>query len=128
MVVYSHDDFLMCCVFPSSLKGVALDLFHSLPPQSLWSFEEVSNAFFNQYASRQELKKNSNHLLTARMQQRETLKRYISHFQSQMAPVYNCNEDVTVTASVNGLEINYSLYKHLMKYDVTNMKDILFRA
>ena len=63
MAVHSHDDFLMCRVFPSSLKGVALNWFYTFPLRSLRSFEEISNAF-NQYALRQEFKKNSNCLLT----------------------------------------------------------------
>jgi len=86
MAVHSHNDYLMCWVFPSSLKGVALDWFYSLLSQSLRNFEEVSNAFFNQYTSRQEFKKN--HFLTIKMKPRETFKRYIGYFQNQMAMVY----------------------------------------
>ena len=37
--------------FPSSLKGLTLDWFYSLSSRYLWSFEKVSDAFFNQYAS-----------------------------------------------------------------------------
>jgi len=51
MVIHSHDDLLMGRAFLSSLKEVALDWFYSLPSQSLLTFEEVSDAFFNQYAS-----------------------------------------------------------------------------
>ena len=57
-----HDDPLLCCVFPFSLRGVALDWFYSLQLRSLRNFEPVSNTFFNQYASRQELKQNDNYL------------------------------------------------------------------
>ena len=49
-VVHSHDDPLSCCVFPSSLKGVALNWSYSHHSRSLKSFEEVNNVFFNQYA------------------------------------------------------------------------------
>jgi len=51
ITVHSNDD-LMCRVFPSCLKGVALDWFYSLLSRSLQSFEVVSCALFNQYASR----------------------------------------------------------------------------
>ena len=45
-----------------------------------------------------------------------------------MALVYNCNDDVTAAAFIARLQTNHSFYKHLMKYDVINMKDILSRA
>ena len=55
----------------------------------------------------------------------ETLKHCIGHFQSQMALVYSCNDNVIATAFIIRLEINHFFYKHLVKYDVTNMRDIL---
>ena len=45
-----------------------------------------------------------------------------------MALIYNCNDNVTTTAFISRLEINHFFYKHLVKYDVTNMKDILSRT
>jgi len=74
MTVHSHDDLLLGCVFPSSLKGAAYDWFHSLSRHSLRSFEEVKHIFCLQYTSRQELKKNNNHLRTIKMKSGESLK------------------------------------------------------
>ena len=67
MVAQFHDDLLMCRVFPSNLKGVSLNWFFSLSSWSLWNIEEVSYVFYNQYVSRQEFKKNNNHLFTVKM-------------------------------------------------------------
>ena len=47
----------------------------------------------------------------------ESLKQYISYFQSQMALMYNCNYDVVVAVFINGLLVTYSFYKHLVKHD-----------
>jgi len=41
MVVHSHDDALLSCLFPSSLKGAAYDWLYSLPSKSLQDFEDV---------------------------------------------------------------------------------------
>jgi len=62
------------------------------------------------------------------MTPRETLKCYISYFQNQMAMVYNCSDDVTAVAFIAGLQTDYPFYKHLVKHDITNMKDIMYRA
>jgi len=45
-----------------------------------------------------------------------------------MALVYNCNEDVAVAAFISELQVTHSFYKHLVKNDVTKMKDILVRT
>ena len=45
----------------------------------------MTNAFYNQFASRREFQRNRNHLLTVRMKSGESLKNYVNYFQSQMA-------------------------------------------
>jgi len=81
-VVHFPNDRLMCWVFLASLKGIASDWFYSLLPRSLYNFQEVSEAFLTQYASRQEIKKNNSHLLTVRMRPEDILKGYMNHFQN----------------------------------------------
>ena len=80
IAVHSNDDHLMCKVFSSSLKGMALDWLYFFLSRSLRSFREVNAAFFNKYASRQKFKKNNNHLLTIKMKSGKTLKCYINYF------------------------------------------------
>ena len=58
----------------------------------------------------------------------ESLKSYINYFQSQMALIYNCNEDVVTAAFVSGLQVTNPFYKNLVKNDVTRMRDILVWA
>ena len=45
-----------------------------------------------------------------------------------MALIYNCNEDVAVAAFISGLQVTHSFYKHLVKYEVTKIRDILFQV
>jgi len=85
----------------------------------------VKQAFYYEYASQWELKKNNDHLLTIKMKSGESLKQYVSYFQSQVALVYN--DDVAVAAFISRLQVTHS-YKHLLKHDVTKMRDILTRS
>ena len=62
------------------------------------------------------------------MKSRASLKNYVNYFQSQMAQVYNCNEDVAAVAFISGLQVINLFYKHLVKNNVTKMRDILIRA
>ena len=80
MVFYSRNDPLMCLIFQSSLKGVALNWFYSLSLHSLDNFDEVTKAFLTRYASCREAKKNNHHLLTIKLRQGGNLKFYIGYF------------------------------------------------
>ena len=88
----------------------------------------MTDAFYNQFASQREFQRNDNHLLTVKMKSTESLKNYVNYFQSQLALVYNCNEDVAVATFISGLQVSNPFYKHLVKNDVTKMRDILVRV
>jgi len=105
--------------------GVRLVLLSTIPfsPQFRGGNQSIS-----QYASRWEAKKNSHHLLSVKMRQSDSLKSYISFFQSQLTKVSNCDEDVPALAFICGLQISHSLYKHLLKHNVTRMSKVLSRA
>ena len=51
----------------------------------------------------------------------------LTHYVSYLTLVYNYNDVVTV-AFINGLQVFHSFYKHLVKHEVTKMRDILSRS
>nr|KYP76645.1 hypothetical protein KK1_020896 [Cajanus cajan] len=51
MNLYIDDDAIMCRVFPTSLKGPALNWYTQLPPRSISTFDELSRRFAAQYAT-----------------------------------------------------------------------------
>jgi len=118
----------MCLTFSSSLKSVTSDWFYSLPPQSLYNVEEVSEAFLTQYASRYETKRNNHHFLTVKIRQSDILKSYIGYFQSQLAKVPNCGEDISALAFFSGLQVSHPMYKYLIRHNITQMSKVLSQA
>ena len=62
------------------------------------------------------------------MRSGESLKSYVNYFQGQITLVYNCNEDVAVAAFISGLQVTDPFYKHLLKNNITKMRDIIVRA
>ena len=101
MEVYVHDNLHLYRAFPSNLKGADYHWFNLLPKNSLHSFHDVTDIFYNQFDSRREFQRSSSHLLTVKMKFGESLKNYVNYFQSQMALVYNFNEDVVVAAIIS---------------------------
>jgi len=45
-----------------------------------------------------------------------------------MALVYNCNDNMTATVFISGLQVSHSLHKHLVKHEDNMIRDILFRV
>jgi len=114
MVVYSRNVPLMC-----------LTWFYSLSPHSLYNFEEVIKPFLTQYTSYREAKRNNRYLLTIKKRQGNNLKSYIGCFQSQLAKVSDCNEDISAITFISELQVSHPMYKHLLKHNVTRMSEIL---
>jgi len=83
--------------------------------------------FYHQYASGRELK-NINHFLTIKMKHEESFKQYVGYFESQMALVYDCNDDVAAAAFISGMQVNHSFYNHVVKHEVTKMRGHSHRA
>jgi hypothetical protein len=128
MDMYSHDDRIMCRVFPSSLKDVASNWFYSLRPNSLHSFDEVTRAFVDQYISRKEIMKNSHTLLSIKMGGGESLKNYLLRFHNEMATIHNCSEEVAAAAFIGGLPPTHKFFEVLVEHGVTKMSEVVRRA
>ena len=80
MAVRAHDDLLLCRDFLFSLKGATYHWFYLLPKNSLRSFDDVTYAFYNPFASQKKFQRNNNHLLTVRMKPGESLKSCVNYF------------------------------------------------
>jgi hypothetical protein len=128
MDMYSHDDRIMCRVFPSSLKDVASNWFYSLRPNSLHTFDEVSRAFVDQYISRKEIMKNSHTLLSLKMGGGESLKNYLSRFQNEVATIHNCSDEVAAAAFIGGLSPTHKFFEVLVEHGVTQMYEVVRHA
>ena len=57
-------DEILCCSFPTTLKGAAREWFTKLPPLSIDNFKQLSNSFIRHFVGRQCSKRPANHQLT----------------------------------------------------------------
>jgi len=103
MVIYSRNDPPMCLIFSSIRKDVALDWFYFLSSHSLHNFEELIEAFPHSVYLSWEAKRNTHNLLTVKMIRGDNLKSYIGYFQSQLAKVPNCGENISMLAFISEL-------------------------
>ena len=64
MELHGYQDPIRCRAFTITLKGPTLAWFNRLPPSSVSSFTELSNAFFSHFIGARTYRKPSYHLLT----------------------------------------------------------------
>uniref|UniRef100_A0A151UDX0 Retrotransposon gag domain-containing protein n=1 Tax=Cajanus cajan TaxID=3821 RepID=A0A151UDX0_CAJCA len=78
--LYTDDDAVMCKVFPTSLKGSALNWFTRLPPGSIDSFTTLSSRFAIQFATSRPHQLTSIALVNIRQEKKEPLRTFMERF------------------------------------------------
>ncbi|XP_050141143.1 uncharacterized protein LOC126617138 [Malus sylvestris] len=114
MILYRNDDVLMCKIFTTTLKSEAQDWFHTLPSQSIQSFNELSFVFTNEYLSNCSIKMTSDYLFSIVKDPRETIRDYVKSFKVGNAKIVGCNEDIETAAFRNELPTEHPLFEKLI--------------
>ena len=76
MAIHSRNEALMCKVFPSSLRPVAMRWFDGLKEGSIGSYEELTRAFRARFVTCSKVPKPLDSLLSMVIREGETLKTY----------------------------------------------------
>ncbi|CAN6680623.1 unnamed protein product [Malus baccata var. baccata] len=94
MVLYQNNDSLMCKIFATTLQGEAQDWFHTFPPRSIRSFDDLSLVFTKEYSSYRSIKKKSNHLFNVKKNPRESLRDYVKRFKIEKVKIVECDNPI----------------------------------
>ena len=80
MVIHSKNKALMCKVFPSSLRPVAMRWFDGLEKGSIRSYEELTKAFGARFVTCSKIPRHLDFLLSMAIREGETLKTYFDRY------------------------------------------------
>ncbi|CAL8988562.1 unnamed protein product [Prunus brigantina] len=97
----------MCKVFVMTLRGVAQDLFHTLPSRSISSFKELAFVFTKEHTSHRTIKKNPDHLFNLRKKSDESLRDYIKRFKVEKVNIIGCDDRIASSAFKKGLHAEH---------------------
>ena len=97
-------DEILCCSFPTILKGIAREWFTKLPTSSIDNFEQLSNSFVRHFVGEQRPKRTVDHLLIIKQGEKETLRSYVTHFTRGMLEVDESDDKVQLTTFKAGLK------------------------
>ncbi|XP_050256497.1 uncharacterized protein LOC126701998 [Quercus robur] len=120
-------DKILCRSFPTTLKGAAREWFTKLPTSSIDSFEQLSNTFLRHFVGGQCPKRPTDHLLTIRQGEKETLRSYVKRFTRETLEVNEVDDKVQLTnfkAGLKSREFVVSLTKNPLK----TMAEMLLKA
>ncbi|XP_048443373.1 uncharacterized protein LOC125478797 [Pyrus x bretschneideri] len=120
MILYRSKDALMCKIFAITLQGEAQDWFHTLPPRSIRSFNDLSLVFTKEYSSYHSIKKKSDHLFNVKKNPKKSLRDYVKRFKMEKAKIVVCDDSIASAAFQKGLPADRPLFGEMMiKEDLT---------
>jgi len=103
MMLVGSSDAVRCKLFMSTLTGMAMDWFISLPEGHNTSFAQLSRLFKEQYLANRAPTPVSYDLFDVKQYQGDTLKEYISRFGAQVVKVGTTDEPMIVYAFRKGV-------------------------
>jgi hypothetical protein len=115
LLLQPASDALKCRAFPQTLSGMAQRWYSRLPPNSISSFEELSDAFINQFISGGIHEKSSASLMNVVQGKNESLRDYIKRFTDETLGITDLENKIAMVALQNGttnLYFKMSLAKH----------------
>ena len=127
MAVHSRDEVLMCKVFPSSLRPMAMRWFDSLKPNSINSFKQLTQAFSSRFIMSSRVPRPLDSLLSLSMREGETLKAYSDKYWEMYNEIEGNYDDVAISTFKRGLSIEHGLRKSLIGKLVTNVRQLMDR-
>ena len=80
MALSRNNDPLMCRLFPSSLGEVAMRWFNQLGVRTIYSWDQLAEAFVARFITNSRKRKEMGALLTMKLEENETLKDYSTRF------------------------------------------------
>ena len=104
-------DKIMCKAFLTTLKGPMQVRFNKIPPNTVSSFEKLSNLFVNNFIGGQRYKCSSSSLLTTEQGENESLRSFITHFNREALTVDEMDNKLLLATFHNGVNIDLFIHK-----------------
>ncbi|XP_071928300.1 uncharacterized protein [Coffea arabica] len=120
-------DAVRCKTFPMFLKGKARHWFQGLAPGSIRSFPELARQFAAQFVSSKTYSKNAAHLMAIKQRPDESLMNFMTRFNTESLQIRDKDENVVMTAFMNGLKAK-ELYYKLVEKPPGGLEELLTRA
>uniref|UniRef100_A0A2N9GBG3 RNA-directed DNA polymerase n=1 Tax=Fagus sylvatica TaxID=28930 RepID=A0A2N9GBG3_FAGSY len=127
MALSRNNDPLMCRLFPSSLGEVAMRWFNQLGVRTIYSWDQLAEAFVARFITNSRKRKEMGSLLTMKLEANETLKDYSTRFWETYNDIESCGEEVAITTFKMGLPAESGLRQSLVKHPPANLGKLMYK-
>ena len=127
MSLHTHNDALMCKVFPSSLGPTALRWFNGLRNGSIRSFTELIQEFGARFVTCSQVPQPVDTLLSIKMGVGETLRSYANRYWELYNEIGGGNEKIAMSTFRMGLPENSEIRESLTKRPPEDMRQLMRR-
>ena len=127
MSLHTHNDVLMCKVFPSNLGSMALRWFNGLRKGLIRSFVELIQEFGARFVTCSRVPQLVDALLSIKMGVGETLRSYASRYWELYNEIGGGNERIAASIFRMGLPENSKLWESLTKRPPEDMRQLMRR-
>ncbi|XP_023928811.2 uncharacterized protein LOC112040141 [Quercus suber] len=125
MSLHTHNDALMCKVFPSSLGPTALRWFNGLRKGSIHNFAELIQEFRIQFVTCSRVSQPVDALLSMKMRVGETLRSYAGRYYELYNEIDEGNEKIAMRTFRMGLPEDSGLRESLTKKPLKDMRQLM---
>ena len=127
MSLHTHNDALMCKVFPSNLEPMALRWFNGLRKGSIHSFAELIQEFGARFVTCSWVPQSMDALLSMKMRVSETLLSYASRYWELYNEIGGGNEKIAANTFRMGLLEDSKLRESLTRRPPKDMRQLMRR-
>ena len=127
MALSCFNDPLMCRLFPSSLREVALRRFNQLGRRTIDSWIQIAEAFVTRFITNSRKTRKMDALLTMKLEDNETIKEYSTRFWETYNDIDGCDEEVAIRTFKLGLPPGTSLHQSFTKHPAPTVAKLMHR-
>ena len=127
MAIHSKNEALMCKVFPSSLRPVAMRWFDGLKEDFINSFKELTQVFGAYFFTCSRVPRPLDSLLSMAMREGENLKTYSDRYWEMFNKIETDFDDLAIRAFKVSLPVRHDLRKSLTKKPVRSVRQLINR-
>ena len=127
MAVHSKNEVLMCKVFPSSLRPVAMRWFNGLKADSVDSYRQLTQAFGSRFVTNSRAPQPLTALLLLSMHDGETLKTYSCRYWEMYNKMNDNFDNIAINTFKSNLPAEQGLRKSLTGKPTTSVRQLMDR-
>ena len=127
MIVYSQNEALMCRVFQSNLRPMAMKWFDGLRTNYVSSFKKFTQSFCSRFITCSRVPQPLDSLLSMSMREGESVKAYSERYWEMFNEIDGDFNVVAIKTFKVGFSSKHSLRKSLIGKPVTSLRQLMDR-